>query len=166
MGAGIFYVRLFSVIDKLYLCTPVYVLNGHTAFLDECDEQRDRHGYFLFIMNNIIQTSNVALLSSYGTCANETGRDLFSSLCGNPYEDLASLGFDLQDVSLRFLRHPRKNGVAITGRFNVGGIYYTVGAADYPTLMIELIDDLERADAARRHRRRAKRLQVAFMAVG
>ncbi|MBR0041761.1 MAG: hypothetical protein IJP36_02070 [Bacteroides sp.] len=117
-------------------------------------------------MNNAQNLSNVALLSSYGTCANETGRDLFSSLCGNPYEDLARLGFDLQDVSLRFLHHPRKNGVAITGRFNVGGIYYTVGAADYPTLMIELIDDLERADAARRHRRRAKRLQVAFMAVG
>lgn len=117
-------------------------------------------------MRNNTENSNVVSSINYGTCANETGRDLFSSLCGNPYEDLARLGFDLQDVSLRFLRHPRKNGVAITGRFNVGGIYYTVGAADYPTLMIELIDDLERADAARRHRRQAKRLQVAFMAVG
>ncbi len=115
-------------------------------------------------MRNNTENSNVVSSISYGTCANETGRDLFSSLCGNPYEDLARLGFDLQDVSLRFLRHPRKNGVAITGRFNVGGIYYTVGAADYPTLIIELIDDLERADVARRHRRRAKQLQVAFMA--
>lgn len=49
--AGIFYVRRHSSIT-LYRCpsTPVYRLNGHTAFLDECDRQRDRLGHLLFLL--------------------------------------------------------------------------------------------------------------------
>lgn len=47
--AGIFYVRRHSSIT-LYRCpsTPVYRLNGHTAFVRECDKQRDRLGHLLF----------------------------------------------------------------------------------------------------------------------
>lgn len=47
--AGIFYVRKhFST--TLYRCpdTPVYRLNGRTAFVDECDKQRVRSGHLLF----------------------------------------------------------------------------------------------------------------------
>ena len=33
-----------------YRCTPVYRLNGRTAFVDECVKQRDRHGYLLFLL--------------------------------------------------------------------------------------------------------------------
>lgn len=49
--AGIFYVRRHSSIT-LYRCpsTPVYRLNGHTAFSDECDRQRDRLGHLLFLL--------------------------------------------------------------------------------------------------------------------
>ena len=47
--AGIFYVRRHSS-TTLYRCpsTPVYRLNGHTAFVRECDRQRDRLGHLLF----------------------------------------------------------------------------------------------------------------------
>lgn len=49
--AGIFYVRRLSS-TTLYRCpsTPVYRLNGHTAFSDECDRQRDRLGHLLFLL--------------------------------------------------------------------------------------------------------------------
>lgn len=49
--AGIFYVRRHSS-TTLYRCpsTPVYRLNGHTAFSDECDRQRDRLGHLLFLL--------------------------------------------------------------------------------------------------------------------
>lgn len=83
--------------------------------------------------------SNVALLSNRGTSANETGTKFFNTLSGNPYEDFARLGIDLQDVTLRFLAKPRKNGVAITGVFNICGIYYTSGAADYPSLLDDVL---------------------------
>lgn len=33
-----------------YRCTPVYRLNGRTAFTDECVKQRDRHRYLLFLL--------------------------------------------------------------------------------------------------------------------
>ena len=49
--AGIFYVRRHSS-TTLYRCpsTPVYWLNGHTAFVGECDKQRDRLGHLLFLL--------------------------------------------------------------------------------------------------------------------
>ena len=48
--AGVFYVRTYCT--TLYRCpsTPVHRLNGHAAFLDECDRQRDRLGHFLFLL--------------------------------------------------------------------------------------------------------------------
>ena len=39
-----------------YLCTPVYRLNGRTAFGRECVKQRDRHGY-LFLLLCVIFTT-------------------------------------------------------------------------------------------------------------
>ena len=48
--AGVFYVRTYCTTLYRYPCTPVYRLNGRTAFLDECDRQRDRHGYLLFLL--------------------------------------------------------------------------------------------------------------------
>lgn len=48
--AGVFYVRTYCTTLYRYPCTPVYWLNGRTAFLDECDRQRDRHGYLLFLL--------------------------------------------------------------------------------------------------------------------
>ena len=62
-----------------YPCTPVYALNGHTAFVRECDKQRDRHGYFFIIMINFHELSNAALLSGRGTSAYETGTQSFST---------------------------------------------------------------------------------------
>ena len=49
--AGIFYVRRHSSItlDRCP-CTPVYRLNGHTAFFDEDVRQRDRLGHLLFLL--------------------------------------------------------------------------------------------------------------------
>ena len=46
---GIFYVRRFYCITSYrYSNTPVYPLNGDTAFLGESVRQRDRFGYLFF----------------------------------------------------------------------------------------------------------------------
>lgn len=47
-----------------YLCTPAYALNGHTAFGFECDEQRVRHRYLLFLLCKIIETIPLSLCSA------------------------------------------------------------------------------------------------------
>lgn len=52
-----FFMSAYIVVFRYwYLCTPVYRLNGRTAFLDECDKQRDRHGY-LFLLLCVITSS-------------------------------------------------------------------------------------------------------------
>ena len=46
-----FFMSAYIVVFRYwYLCTPVYRLNGRTAFVDECVKQRDRHGYLLFLL--------------------------------------------------------------------------------------------------------------------
>lgn len=79
------------------------------------------------------------MLSGSGTSAYETGIPAIAM--SNPYEYFRSLGISLQDFSVRFLRKPRKNGVAVTGVFNFDGIYFTVGAKDFETLLAEVLDD-------------------------
>ena len=119
-----------------YSCTPVYRLNGHTAFGSECVEQRVRHEYFFFIiMMNNQNPSNAAMLSGSGTSAYETGIPAIAM--SNPYEYFRSLGISLHDFSVRFLHKPRKNGVAVTGVFNFDGIYFTAGAKDFSSLLAE-----------------------------
>lgn len=40
------------IVQPKYRCpnTPVYWLNGRTAFVDECDKRRDRFGHLLFLL--------------------------------------------------------------------------------------------------------------------
>lgn len=46
-----FFMSAYIVVFRYwYSCTPVYRLNGRTAFGDECVKQRDRHGYLLFLL--------------------------------------------------------------------------------------------------------------------
>lgn len=46
-----FFMSAYIVVTRYwYLCTPVYVLNGRTAFETECDKQRDRHGYLFYLL--------------------------------------------------------------------------------------------------------------------
>lgn len=46
-----FFMSAYIIVFRYwYLCTPVYRLNGRTAFETECDKQRDRHGYLLFLL--------------------------------------------------------------------------------------------------------------------
>ena len=46
-----FFMSAYIVVFRYwYLCTPVYRLNGRTAFLDECVKQRDRHGYLILFL--------------------------------------------------------------------------------------------------------------------
>ena len=52
-----FFMSAYIVVFRYwYSCTPVYRLNGRTAFVDECDKQRDRHGYLLFLLCVITST--------------------------------------------------------------------------------------------------------------
>lgn len=85
-----------------------------------------------------IDFSNAALLSSCGTSAHETGTDFPFALTGNPYYDFARMGMDLHDFRIRMLGKTRPNRVRITGTFNICGIGYTAGAADYPSLLREV----------------------------
>ena len=46
-----FFMSAYIVVFRYwYSCTPVYRLNGRTAFETECDKQRDRHGYLLLLL--------------------------------------------------------------------------------------------------------------------
>lgn len=75
-----FFMSAYFVVSKYwYPCTPVYRLNGRTAFPDKCVEQRDRHGYFFIIMLHIYQDSNVAMLGCSGTSIHETDIRSFNS---------------------------------------------------------------------------------------
>ncbi|EJX00576.1 hypothetical protein EVA_11328 [gut metagenome] len=49
------------------------------------------------------------------------------------------MDIDLQDYTIRYQRQPRKNGVAITGTFNISGILYTAGAADMSGLLADVL---------------------------
>ena len=60
-----------------YLCTPVYRLNGRTAFLDECVTQRDRHGY-LFLLLCVI-SSRLPMLQCVATTERQPAKTAHSS---------------------------------------------------------------------------------------
>lgn len=77
------------------------------------------------------------MLSGNGTSAYETGAQLLMSV--NPYEYFHSLGVDLQDFSVRFLRKARQNGTAVTGVFNICGIYFTAGARNLAELLTDVL---------------------------
>lgn len=66
---------------------------------------------------------STAATNSFGTSAHETGINI-STL--TPYEYFHSMGIDLQGFSIRILGKRRKNGVAITGVFNISGIIRSV----------------------------------------
>ena len=52
-----FFMSAYIVVFRYwYSCTPVYRLNGRTAFVGECVTQRDRHGY-LFLLLCVIFTN-------------------------------------------------------------------------------------------------------------
>ena len=88
-------------------------------------------------MSNNNAKVSITAHNSFGTSAHETGIN-FSTL--TPYEYFHSMGIDLQGFSIRILGKRRKNGVAITGVFNISGIYYTVGAEDYEHLLVDLLE--------------------------
>lgn len=67
---------------------------------------------------------------SLGTSAHETG---FSVT--NLYTDFARRGMTLHGCQIRVLSHPNKNGVTVTGVFNISGTVYTMGAQSLPELI-------------------------------
>lgn len=83
-----------------------------------------------------------SLLHSTLSSANETSAHETSLLSAvtNPYAYFDRMGIDLQDFTLRYLRQPRKNGVAVTGTFNISGIYYTAGAPDVEQLLADVVE--------------------------
>lgn len=98
------------------------------------------------------------MLGSFGTSAHETGECSFS-FSGNPYEDFARLGLDLQNCHIRFLRKPRNNGVAITGVFNISGTVLTAGGQDYAEMVQRVRGLWLEKRAWYRQRREEKRLR-------
>ena len=52
-----FFMSAYIVVFRYwYLCTPVYRLNGRTAFGRKCVKQRDRHGYLILLLCVIFTT--------------------------------------------------------------------------------------------------------------
>ena len=96
---------------------------------------------------------STAATNSFGTSAHETGINI-STL--TPYEYFHSMGID---------RKRRKNGVAITGVFNISGIYYTVGAEDYEHLLVDLLERYrkKRAYHKRCQERKRERNMLSFI---
>ena len=115
-----------------------------------------------YMLNNQLNTSSAAQLSGTGTSAHETGIS-FSTL--NPYEYLHRKGIHLHKCSIRFLAKPRKNGVAITGVFNINGIGYTVGSTDYEHLMTDLLERYHERCAYHRacRERKKERNMISFI---
>ena len=105
---------------------------------------------------------STAAHNSFGTSAHETGINI-STL--TPYEYFHSMGIDLQGFSIRILGKRRKNGVAITGVFNISGIYYTVGAEDYEHLLVDLLERYreKRAYHKRCQERKRERNMLSFI---
>lgn len=105
---------------------------------------------------------STAATNSFGTSAHETGINI-STL--TPYEYFHSMGIDLQGFSIHILRKRRKNGVAITGVFNISGIYYTVGAEDYEHLLVDLLERYrkKRAYHKRCQERKRERNMLSFI---
>ena len=114
---------------------------------------------FFIVMLQNHQYSPAATSGCAGTSAHETGNSLSFSFTGNPYEDFARLGLDLQNCHIRFLRKPRNNGVTMTGVFNICGIGYTAGATDYPSLLRQVHAKFLEKQVWHRRRRAEKRLR-------
>lgn len=108
------------------------------------------------IHNSVI--SPAATSGCAGTSAHETGNSLSFSFTGNPYEDFARLGLDLQNCHIRFLRKPRNNGVAITGVFNISGTVFTAGGRDYAEMVGRVRELWQEKRAWYRQRREEKRM--------
>lgn len=104
------------------------------------------------------ELSNAGLSICHGTSAHETG-DLSFTVNGNPYDDFARLGMDLHDFHIRVLGKARSNGVRITGTFNICGICYTAGAADYSSLLREVHAKFLEKKAWHRRCREQKKLR-------
>lgn len=100
--------------------------------------------------------------SANETFAHETS--LFNSSV-NPYAYFLGMGIDLQDYTIRYLRKPRKNGVAITGTFNISGILYTAGAADMSSLLADVLERYHNKVAYQQRSRERKKLRntMAFI---
>lgn len=113
-------------------------------------------------MSNNNAKVSITAHNSFGTSAHETGIN-FSTF--TPYEYFHSMGIDLQGFSIRILGKRRKNGVAITGVFNISGIYYTVGAEDYEHLLVDLLERYreKRAYHKRCRERKRERNMLSFI---
>lgn len=73
--------------------------------------------------NNSTRTAT----SAHETCA--------VVLTGNPYQDIASYGFDLHRCTIRYHQSPNNKGNTITGEFNISGRIHTAGATSYAELI-------------------------------
>lgn len=73
--------------------------------------------------NNSTRTAT----SAHETCA--------IVLTGNPYQDIASYGFDLHRCTIRYHQSPNSKGNTITGEFNISGRIHTAGATNYAELI-------------------------------
>lgn len=112
---------------------------------------------FFIVMLHNHRVSDAVMFNSLGTSAHETGQCSFS-FSGNPYEDFARLGLDLQNCHIRFLRKPRNNGVAITGVFNISGTVFTAGGRNYAELVGRVRELWQEKRAWYRQRREEKRM--------
>ena len=79
----------------------------------------------------------------------------------NIYEYFAELRWRLHAVSISVLPKARSNGVRFTGKFNIDGFTYTVGAATIDDLCWQATDKAFRHRLAIGHSQDRKRMRCA-----
>ena len=108
--AGIFYVRTYCTTLYRYPCTPVYRLNGRTAFLDECVKRRDRHGYLLFLL--CYNTSRFPTLHRLAASERPPTKRARTSVPsrGTPTPTLPAWGWTCTAAASATAAHPTRTG--------------------------------------------------------
>lgn len=103
--------------------------------------------------NNSTRTAT----SAHETCA--------VVLTGDPYQDIASYGFDLHGCIIRYHQSPNNNGNTITGEFNISGRIQTAGATSYSEL-IRIVVQLRKTYqqyVSECHKRKRDRNRMAWL---
>lgn len=122
-------IRLFK--SRAYPYSYMSMVLGRTWEANSLFHLYTFHISFAMTKNNEIcnagNNSTRTATSAHETCA--------VSLTGNPYQDLASYGFDLHRCTIRYHQSPNNNGNTITGDFNISGRIHTAGATGYAELI-------------------------------
>lgn len=106
---------------------------------------------------NAVNNSICTATSAHETC--------IVDLIGNPYQDIASYGFNLHGCTIRYHVSPNKNGNLVTGIFNISGRIETGGGKTYADLIQYVVNKQfeYRQYVKECHRKKRERYLLSWM---